>query len=862
MTRRPVKQHGSDFAVRVLHIFVLCSFAFSEPLYDLLSRNAEFFVVRRSEPIDIILLVVLLSILLPVPVILIEALAGLFGKRVRDVMHGLVIACLLAAIVLPALGKFHGCPDILLLVTAALLGVVGAISYLAWQPVRLFVTGLTPALLIFPGLFVSDIQVKKVLFPRDGSVVFVPPVRTHVPIIMVVFDELSLSSLLDENRMIDAIRYPHFAALARDSHWFRNATTIADDTMLALPAILTGNYPTVGKLPIAADYPKNLFSLLDGSYVLNVVEPVTRLSPGRSEEDRPPFMPVRQGPKLRIISLLTDLSVVYLHILLPSGLTADLPGISGTWMDFSNRTTKSPRTVPEGGSGPKDAPEVKRPWRDKDAWTEHAGASFQRDRRKQFLQFVDFIHVTKKPALYFLHTLLPHLPYHYMPSGKEYFGAWDLNGFYQGKWINDEWIVTQGFQRFLLQVGFVDKLIGLLVARMKHIGLYDRSLIVVTSDHGVSFRPGDSRRIITKTNYQDILPVPLFIKTPHQREGLVSDRNVELIDILPTMCETLGIRIPWRIDGSSALDVTQTEQREKYVFTGNKARLVFGATLPIHNETLDRKLSLFGSGARPGGLFRIGPHADLIGKRITEVGVDGLASVSIMLEGTNFFNNSFNLIDVDSKLIPSLIRGYVIGDDGSQLYLGIAVNGTIHAVTRTFHQAGKRTKFSAMVPEAAFRNGTNKIEVFVVSEDNDRIVLHRTKSNSTITYSLQGSETIMASDGTTIPVVAHALYGRLERSLIDGNHVEFGGWAVDVRTRQIPEEILIFIDGTFLYSGRTVLERADVARLYGARWTGFHYRFSAELFKQVEDSRVRFFAVSNDGNASELEYHQGYRWGK
>ena len=99
------------------------------------------------------------------------------------------------------------------------------------------------------------------------------------PVVIVIFDQLPLISLLDADGRIDPALYPHFAALASESTWFRNASAVAEYTSFALPAILTGNYPELGRLPVAADYPENLFTLLGGRYRLHVQEPLTELCP-------------------------------------------------------------------------------------------------------------------------------------------------------------------------------------------------------------------------------------------------------------------------------------------------------------------------------------------------------------------------------------------------------------------------------------------------------------------------------------------------------------------------------------------------------------------------------------------------------
>ena len=57
------------------------------------------------------------------------------------------------------------------------------------------------------------------------------------------------------------------------------------------------------------------------------------------------------------------------------------------------------------------------------------------------------------------------------------------------------WLIQQKYQRHLLQVEFTDRLLGRALDELHATGLYDRSLIVVTADHGESFgRPGQRPR--------------------------------------------------------------------------------------------------------------------------------------------------------------------------------------------------------------------------------------------------------------------------------------------------------------------------------------------------------------------------------
>ena len=604
--------------INALHIFVLCGFAIAQPLLDLMGRTAEFFVVRRSEPIDILLLVLLVCLLLPVLFVLVEAAAGRVDRRVRKAVHGMIVAVLVAAIALQALKRLDGIPGVYLVAGAVLLGVALTIAYLRLASLRFYLTVLSPAVLIFPGLFLFYSPVSKVVFPQPQPEATYPKVNATAPIVMVIFDELPVTSLMDERRRIDPIRYPNFAALAQDATWFRNATTVSGSTAKAVPAILTGKYPDRNRHPTAADHPRSIFALLAGSYDLQVSEALTQLCPEElcGEE--------KESGSQRMQSLVADLSIVYLHLLLPSDLSLWLPSVSGTWRDFIGDGTKA-------GNNQKRSPKLQRR-------VKHREGGWRNARRERFMDFVSTIHSAEKPTLYWLHSVLPHIPYQYLPSGKTYhrtdqrpYGLGKQNK--QNKWHDDEWAVLQGYQAHLLQVGFVDTLLGRLLARLKDVALYDRSLIVITADHGVSFRSGDYRRGPTPTNFQDILPVPLFIKAPYQQEGGVNDRNVESIDILPTMADILGMDLPWPVDGHSALDPSVVERQQKVIYAATRKKLLtFPATiLDAQNVALERKLTLLGSGAVSAKLFKIGPYSDLVGRRVADVAVGGDAEVKLGL---------------------------------------------------------------------------------------------------------------------------------------------------------------------------------------------------------------------------------------
>ena len=153
------------------------------------------------------------------------------------------------------------------------------------------------------------------------------------------------------------------------------------------------------------------------------------------------------------------------------------------------------------------------------------------------------------PTFWMKHALLPHGPWVYMPSGHHSRpegpellpGMQTVPGFY------DDYLTRHNEQRYLLQLGFVDRLLGRLVARLKSQGMYDDTLIVVTADHGFAWQVGvPTRRTINLSNVGELAPVPLFVKKPRQKRGRVSDVLARTLDVTPTIADALGVRLGYR----------------------------------------------------------------------------------------------------------------------------------------------------------------------------------------------------------------------------------------------------------------------------------------------------------------------------
>ena len=550
-----------------LHLVVLCSFAVAQPVFDLLGRNGEFFGARGSTRWEVVLFALSLVLVPPAALLAVEAAVR---RRARGAVHAVFVAGLVGLLLLQGI-RAAGAPGWALAVAAGALGAGAAALYVRAPAARLIVTALTPAPVLFLGLFLLHSDASRLTLSGTPSA-YAAEARPRAPVVMVVFDELPVNSLLDARGGVDPVRFPHFAALQRGSNWFANESVVSEGTLQGVPALLTGLYPHAGELPVYHDHPRNLFTLLGSDAELHVFETGTHLCPRKLCHTSGGSLGSRLG------SLYADASVVYLHELLPDDLARGIPSVSDDWQDF---------------------------------WQNGSGRA---DPARRFGRFLPTVRPARRPVLWYLHFLLPHSPWRFLPSGRRYEIRPSPGWSAAEVWNGNQAAVDQYWQRHLLQLGFADRLLGRLVARLRATGLYDRSLLVVTADEGLSFRAGEKRRPASAANLQDIAYVPLFVKLPHQRQGRVVRTATQSVDVLPTIAAALRVRVPWRIDGQNLLAPARGERFVVVAKDQGKRFVVLSAKLErLRDEALRRQLTLFGSGRPLSTLFAVGPDRGLLG---------------------------------------------------------------------------------------------------------------------------------------------------------------------------------------------------------------------------------------------------------
>jgi arylsulfatase A-like enzyme len=121
------------------------------------------------------------------------------------------------------------------------------------------------------------------------------------------------------------------------------------------------------------------------------------------------------------------------------------------------------------------------------------------------------------------------------------------------------------------EIAYVDAYVGRIVQKLKDEGLYDNSVLVITSDHGEGFNE-HGHFFHGQTLYNEVIRVPLLIRVPgwHSRkvEGPVS-----LLDVAPTLLSLFDITIPSEFQGENLVETMLGR-------TGVPDRPIFAELLP------------------------------------------------------------------------------------------------------------------------------------------------------------------------------------------------------------------------------------------------------------------------------------------
>jgi len=152
-----------------------------------------------------------------------------------------------------------------------------------------------------------------------------------------------------------------------------------------------------------------------------------------------------------------------------------------------------------------------------------------------------------KPFFFLFHIYEPHVPYDPPEPFRSQYGAT-----YDG------------------EVATSDAIVGAFLDTLKKLGVYDRAIVIVTSDHGEGLgEHGEQQHSIFL--YREAIRVPLLVKLPaNSGAGSRVAAPVQLSDIFPTVTSALGLPLPKEVSGTSLFSAGAK---------GAAGRVIYGETL-------------------------------------------------------------------------------------------------------------------------------------------------------------------------------------------------------------------------------------------------------------------------------------------
>lgn len=184
----------------------------------------------------------------------------------------------------------------------------------------------------------------------------------------------------------------------------------------------------------------------------------------------------------------------------------------------------------------------------------------------------------------FLHTYQPHDPYaNLSPAGREFLeenAEWDqvrMEPLFSGKGRFDTQFSEKEKQNIIAlydgEIKYTDVFfVQPILDKLKELGLYEKSLIILTSDHGEEFFDHEAW-LHDHSIYDEGIKIPLVIKFPDtEHKGRQIEKIARITDIMPTILEQMKIKTSYKqFDGASLFPLLNGKEKTQRTFVTDLA---------------------------------------------------------------------------------------------------------------------------------------------------------------------------------------------------------------------------------------------------------------------------------------------------
>ena len=669
--------------------FVGATLALSWPLIDLMSRNETFFLAHSFPQRSILLFLLVVTF---VPTLVLFLVRALVNLRFHWLIPRLDDAILFSLFLLFSL----------YLINTSLLGLTGlddeSVLYLILSILLAFVLlrivrsldlhrlipwvcllGLLPAL-----NFIYRAPSSALFSTASASLRYAEIDIPDTPIFIIIFDEFSGLTLQTPDRQLNTTRYPGFAELAEQADYFPNGLSITKKTKIAVPSIASGSLTLSG---LQRD--DNILDMLRFVTDVNVQSKVLP-----SDLTRATFnsLKMEKPDSFKVGLVIDDLLTIYIYAIGHSDWArhhlGDFPPV---WAGLGklNLFARKERSDQISAMHPK-----LRPY---ESWLADVKSG-------QPLEQFNF-----------LHMIFPHVPYLVTANARSVQNDRLFNDSRRAEEFDtfDSHINTL-HHNYLQQVQAADILLSDLIDTMQTRGIYDESLIIITADHGVSYsKEGLNRRApVNEKSWINIMPVPLFVKYPNQKQGRTIHSRVTTLDIAPTTMSVLGVEAPWDMQGESLKNWSLRRSASRSI--------VHVTDFDVHDSKLD-ELALESINRRARLFTEDNPIADIRVNYTENPAYDSLLGMN--LQDTQITASSLTFSPLDTVFKGEITFAGILKDATGQatndVVLAISQNGEIVSLTMSGRAKDRHGYVPFSLPELEPIDAPRELKMFEVKRDPD-----------------------------------------------------------------------------------------------------------------------------------------------
>jgi hypothetical protein len=391
--------------------------------------------------------------------------------------------------------------------------------------------------------------------------------NTDTPVFVFIFDELSSYLVLNKEGYIDEGLFPELKEFSMTSTWYPNATTQISDTLVSRSNIFSGhNYFKDCKEKSKFCVNDITHGLMKGKYPVNNLLKLNGINSKVNHMDK--WHSVNKASDNQRYRTTGKNIKRYINVLIDIYLLAVLTPNWSSRLKATNEQLYLRTSEFAKGAILEGLPE---------SYGFLKCASLSERSVQRFNLFIDRIN----PDDYLINSILTnltHTPFCYDENGlvevvypirkvsdgngnhKYVPDAVSMDDYVLSSCTHDE--ISYNVRRARInQTKLALKLFNKGLKKIKDLGIFDKSLIIVMSDHGVGFLgPSFGRGNHKQRNKEDTLDnrmmnasIVLMVKHPYQRRPEIDDRMARPIDVGATLIDFLKVKPPWRVDGQSLL---------------------------------------------------------------------------------------------------------------------------------------------------------------------------------------------------------------------------------------------------------------------------------------------------------------------